>query len=97
MPGEVKTKQGVASGERVELTTKSTGARPRRFRLHRWNWPAYVFVLPAVLFCVALLAYPVLYSFALSFRDATVETFVSGDMPFVGLAQYQQVAADPVF
>jgi multiple sugar transport system permease protein len=97
MPGELKTKQGVADGERVELATESTGARPRRFRWHRWNWPAYVFVLPAVLFCVALLAYPVLYSFALSFRDATVETFVSGDMPFVGLAQYQQVTADPVF
>ena len=97
MPGELKSKQGAADGERVELATESTGAPWRRFGWHRWNWPAYVFVLPAVIFCVALLAYPVLYSFALSFRDATVETFVSGDMPFVGLAQYQQVMADAVF
>jgi len=43
------------------------------------------------------LLYPVAYSLALSFRQATVETFVSGDMPFNGLTQYQAALADPIF
>jgi multiple sugar transport system permease protein len=46
---------------------------------------------------MALLLYPVVYSVTLSFRQATVDTFVSGDMPFNGLTQYQAAVADPVF
>ena len=57
----------------------------------------YLFILPFVIFCLILLAYPVVYSLALSFREATVETFVSGEMPFNGLTQYQAALADPVF
>jgi multiple sugar transport system permease protein len=57
----------------------------------------YLFILPFVIFCLILLLYPVVYSLALSFREATVETFVSGEMPFNGLTQYQTALADPVF
>ena len=56
-----------------------------------------MFILPFVIFCLVLLLYPVVYSLTLSFRKATVETFVSGDMPFNGLTQYQAAIADPVF
>ena len=52
---------------------------------------------PFVIFCLVLLLYPVVYSLALSFREATVETFVSGEMPFNGLTQYQAALADPIF
>jgi multiple sugar transport system permease protein len=57
----------------------------------------YLFILPFVIFCLILLFYPVVYSLALSFREATVETFVSGEMPFNGLKQYQTALADPIF
>jgi multiple sugar transport system permease protein len=57
----------------------------------------YLFILPFVIFCLILLLYPVVYSLALSFREATVETFVSGEMPFNGLTQYQAALADPIF
>ncbi len=57
----------------------------------------YLFILPFVLFCLTLLLYPVIYSLTLSFREATVETFVSGKMPFNGLAQYKEALGDPVF
>jgi multiple sugar transport system permease protein len=57
----------------------------------------YLFILPFVIFCLILLAYPVVYSLALSFREATVETFVSGEMPFNGLTQYRAALADPLF
>ena len=57
----------------------------------------YLFILPFVIFCLILLLYPVVYSLALSFREATVETFVSGEMPFNGFTQYQVALSDPVF
>jgi len=63
----------------------------------RFDASPYLFILPFVIFCLILLLYPVLYSLALSVRQATVETFVSGDMPFNGLTQYQAALADPIF
>jgi multiple sugar transport system permease protein len=57
----------------------------------------YTFIIGFVVFCLVMLLYPVVYSLTLSFREATVETFVSGDMPFNGLSQYQAAIADPVF
>ena len=63
----------------------------------RFDASPYLFILPFVIFCLILLLYPVVYSLALSVRQATVETFVSGDMPFNGLTQYQAALADPIF
>jgi multiple sugar transport system permease protein len=57
----------------------------------------YSFILPIVVFTLLLLAYPMLYSVTLSFRDATVDTFVSGDMPFNGFANYQQTLSTGTF
>jgi multiple sugar transport system permease protein len=56
-----------------------------------------MFILGFVVFCLVMLLYPVVYSLTLSFRLATADTFVSGDMPFNGLTQYQAAVADPVF
>src|SRR5690348_6199108 len=66
-------------------------------RKARFDTTPYAFILPRVIFCLVLLLYPVVYSLTLSFRQATVDTFVSGDMPFNGLTQYQAALADPVF
>jgi len=66
-------------------------------RKARFDYSPYLFILPFLIFCLALLLYPVIYSLTLSFRDATVETFVSGEMPFNGLTQYQAALGDPVF
>ena len=76
-------------------TEKETQSRTREAisgrsrRKARFDTSPYLFILPFVLFCLALLLYPVVYSLTLSFRHATVDTFVSGDMPFNGLTQYQ--------
>ncbi len=67
----------------------------RRFR--RSEWSKYGLIFPAFLFCAVLMCYPVLYSLTLSFRNATVETFVGGEMNFNGFDNYQAVLADPVF
>jgi multiple sugar transport system permease protein len=70
---------------------------PLRVRKLLLDASPYLFILPFVVFCLILLLYPVIYSLALSFREATVETFVSGEMPFNGLTQYQAALADPIF
>src|ERR1700723_3468940 len=72
-------------------------AIPRRRAAWRTALTSYSFILPITVFGLLLLVYPVLYSLALSFRDATVETYVSGDMPFVGLSNYAQSLADTTF
>jgi multiple sugar transport system permease protein len=66
-------------------------------RKARYDFSPYTFILGFVIFCLVMLLYPVVYSLTLSFRQATVDTFVSGDMPFNGLAQYQAAVTDPVF
>jgi multiple sugar transport system permease protein len=70
---------------------------PRRKAAWRTALTSYSFILPIAVFGLLLLVYPVLYSLALSFRDATVETYVSGDMPFAGLSNYAQSLADTTF
>src|SRR5580698_2163250 len=83
----------------MEKETKAGLAEPSRWtpRKARFDTSPYLFILPFVLFCLALLLYPVVYSLTLSFRQATVDTFVSGEMPFNGLEQYQAALADAVF
>lgn len=73
--------------------------RSHKKRTTRWRrgLTPYSFLVPIVVFTLLFLAYPVIYSLTLSFRDATVDTFVGGDMPFNGLANYQQSLSNPSF
>jgi multiple sugar transport system permease protein len=91
-------KQLEATRTRVSLVPP-VEPRPLPHRKAAW-WRAlapYSFILPIVVFTLLLLAYPMLYSLTLSFRDATVDTFVSGDMPFNGFANYQQTLSTGTF
>lgn len=57
----------------------------------------YLFVVPALVFIVAVLLYPLGYNVYLSLHDVTVGNFLTGNAPFVGLSQYRDVVADPGF
>jgi len=70
---------------------------PRRKAAWRRGLAPYTFILPILVFTLLLLAYPMFYSLTLSFQDATVDTFVSGDMPFNGFANYQQTLSTGTF
>jgi multiple sugar transport system permease protein len=83
-----------AAEKRQTVVAEQSPRTPKKARL---DTSPYLFILPFVIFCLALLLYPVVYSLTLSFRQATVDTFVSGVMPFNGFAQYQAAVADPVF
>lgn len=68
-----------------------TGVRVRR-RLGRWTTP-YWFILPALLALGAFIAYPVGYSFWMSFRDYQLNMPILGK-PFVGLQNYRDLPDD---
>lgn len=55
----------------------------------------YLFVLPALIFMLAFVGYPIIYNFILSFRDVNVTTFSNPIKPFVGLKNYIEVFRDP--
>ncbi|PZG52935.1 sugar ABC transporter permease [Spongiactinospora gelatinilytica] len=50
---------------------------------------AYAFVLPAVLFMVATVLYPLAFTVDLSFRDVGLREIVAGGGEFAGLANYR--------
>ena len=58
---------------------------------------SYTFIAAAFAFAVALLIYPVVYTVLLSFRAATMDTFVAGTMRLAGLDNYAAALRDSVF
>jgi len=69
---------------------------PARKRKSR-QWAAWAFLAPVVLYLIAFYAYPLYRNLDLSLRHYTVRSFVQGDAPFSGLANYRTVVADPTF
>lgn len=57
----------------------------------------YLFLAPAVAFVALTMLYPVSTNLRLSLHDVNVGTFLAGDQPFVGLANYRALLADPGF
>ncbi len=56
-----------------------------------------VFVLPAFLYMMIFVGYPIISNFILSFRDVTVSNLVQGSQKFVGFANYLELFRDSVF
>ena len=55
----------------------------------------YLFVLPAAVFILATILYPILYTVNLSLHDVEIRNFLAGTAPFVGLDNYREAIADP--
>ncbi|NLE75432.1 MAG: sugar ABC transporter permease [Chloroflexi bacterium] len=58
---------------------------------------AILMVAPALLFLLAIIAYPVLYALWLSIHDTTLKGLAQGQLQFVGLANYATLFRDPTF
>lgn len=69
----------------------------RWIRRHREALAGATFVLPAALFMLAMMLYPLMYNIVLSFKDLTVMTFRGNTSKFVGLQNYVAIFRDPVF
>jgi multiple sugar transport system permease protein len=57
----------------------------------------YFFILPAGLFLLAIMGYPIIYSIFMSFQKFTLETLVSKQTEFIGFLNYQGVLKNPEF
>jgi multiple sugar transport system permease protein len=72
-------------------------ARPVPFarRVRRVAVPA-LFLGPVIVYALVFFAYPLIFGFAMSVEQFNFAALVSGSGPFVGLANYRAVLADPV-
>jgi multiple sugar transport system permease protein len=68
----------------------------RRHR-RRSTLTAFAFVAPLVVYLAAFYLYPLYRNLDLSLRDYTVRSFVAGDAPFTGWANFRQILDDPTF
>lgn len=74
---------------------KEKNSRFRGARL-REKTAGYAFTMPAVLFVVLLVIYPLGYNVLLSFKNVTLRNF-NGKQDFIGLQNYIQLFGDKVF
>jgi multiple sugar transport system permease protein len=90
-PGPLRERGGVANAAPIR-----SRARKRR-RPSSPQWAAWGFLAPVICYLVLFYAYPLYRNLDLSLRDYTVRSFVQGDAPFTGLANYRTVFEDPAF
>jgi multiple sugar transport system permease protein len=57
----------------------------------------YLFALPALIYLVGLLAYPMVLNVVTSFKDVTAGNLLSGDAEWVGWSNYRQAFSDSQF
>lgn len=76
------------------------GARARGGLSHRLGDSRlgdYLLVLPAALFILGTVLYPIVYTVNLSLYDVDIKNFLAGNAPFIGLENYRQTLADAAF
>lgn len=57
----------------------------------------YLWILPALLFIIIMIGYPLIYNIILSIQNVTTTTILSPDKEFIGLQNYISVIKDPLF
>ena len=57
----------------------------------------YLYILPAVLFMIFFVGYPIIYNIIISFQDVNLMSLNTGIKPFVGMKNYIIVLSNPVF
>ncbi|HWU47636.1 MAG TPA: sugar ABC transporter permease [Humibacter sp.] len=93
------TSTQTAESQSVRVGGVAQAAPPRRAprRVRSGQWAAWAFLAPVVVYLAAFYAYPLIRNIELSLRDYTVRSFVQGDAPFVGFANYVKVFLNPTF
>jgi multiple sugar transport system permease protein len=71
-------------------------AQRTRFR-GRAQLTAWGFIAPVVVYLLAFYAYPLYRNIDLSIRSYTVASFITGNAPFAGFANYSNIIKNPTF
>lgn len=90
-PRPVRARRGAAT------TAPPQPPPTARRRPRSGQWAAWGFLAPVTIYLVVFYAYPLYRNLDLSLRNYTVRSFVQGDAPFTGLANYRTVLDDPTF
>jgi len=62
----------------------------------RNNLNGYMFILPALIFMIALIGYPTIYNFIISFQNITAQTISNRFHQFIGFENYRSILSDPL-
>jgi multiple sugar transport system permease protein len=81
----------ITGAERRTQTVARASARVRR------QGGAYLFLLPALVYLAMTMLYPVYSNVRMSLHDVNITTFLGGNAPWVGLANYRALFDDPAF
>ncbi|GAA4566791.1 carbohydrate ABC transporter permease [Planotetraspora kaengkrachanensis] len=66
-------------------------------RTRSGQWAAWAFLAPVAVYLLVFYAYPLYRNVELSLRNYTVRSFVQGDAPFTGFANYVKIFGDATF
>jgi multiple sugar transport system permease protein len=73
---------------------RGTARRKSHFSRYVTRW---LFVAPAILFVLVFFGYPIVQNVVMSLQKYTTATFYTGEAPWVGIANYANIFADPIF
>lgn len=65
-------------------------------KFFRYDNIGILFVLPALLYMLIFVGYPIVSNFILSFQDVTVKTINAAVKPFIGISNYTKLLQDSV-
>ncbi|MFC8677172.1 carbohydrate ABC transporter permease [Streptomyces griseorubiginosus] len=94
---QVPERRSVQSRDGAATSAPSPAHARARRRQTSQQWAAWAFLAPVTLYLALFYAYPLYRNLDLSLRDYTVRSFVQGDAPFTGLANYRKIFDDPTF
>ena len=57
----------------------------------------YCFIIPAVIYMMIFIGYPIIYNWIISFQDVTALTLGSNNRDFIGFENYQTILGDVTF
>lgn len=57
----------------------------------------YFFILPAVIYMLTFIGYPIIYNWIISFQNVTAKTIASAAREFAGFSNYKAIFADVTF
>lgn len=86
--------QSVLQAEPALTSNRKTSRWNLLFRGERIG---YLYILPSLVFLLAVMGFPILYSIYMSFQNYNLDTLVSGKMHFVGFQNYLTIFQNPVF
>jgi len=71
--------------------------RTRTRQARRAQWTAWGFLAPVVAYLLLFYAYPIGRNLVMGFQNYTARSFITGEAPYVGLANYRAVTSNPLF